>query len=469
MIEMKSALLAFDEIAHAVDGELIKSTESPERVENVQINSGQCGQGSLFVPLKGEKTDGHFFIKDALSQGSSLCFVNRQFFLNNQATFKNIAPALLSRLMLVPNTLWALQRLAARYMEVRSRATVIGITGSNGKTTTKEILGAILGEYTNVCINPGNLNSDIGLPLACFRVEEEHRIAVFELGMNRRGEIDELADIVQPQLAAITNIGHAHIGLIGSRQAIAREKRQIFKYFGDDSAGFVHEGELYLPFLRKGREQQIKTYGENSTPGFVKARSMGLDGTEIEWEGRKIRFPLVGDHNLQNALCAVSIAQKMGVPGQAIHAGLEKTRPLSGRAQVLKGAITLIHDCYNANADSVIPVLDFVRSLSWTGRKILVLGSMKELGNESDQAHRLVGGKAADSAFSRVFFFGEESALAYEAALAIRSDGVEWTDNYDFLRQKLKSCLKRGDLVLLKGSRSLEMERFIDVITGASC
>ena len=211
-------------------------------------------------------------------------------------------------------------------------------------------------------------------------------------------------------------------------------------------------------------------YGRTSTVGFSSASGLGLKGTLIQWKDREIRFPLVGEFNLENALCAISIAEKIGVPDALIVEGLENVEPLFGRGEIIEGNVTVLQDCYNANSDSMLRALDFVSSISWTGRKILVLGSMKEMGAESEFEHRLVGRYAADSRADALFFFGDESAAAYAAAKEAggTTGMIEWTADFDDLRMGVESYVRRGDLVLVKGSRAAEMERLTEVLVAVN-
>jgi UDP-N-acetylmuramoyl-tripeptide--D-alanyl-D-alanine ligase len=373
--------------------------------------------------------------------------------------------------VLVEDTLTALQRLAAEHLRQLKDLTIVGITGSNGKTTTKEMLGAILSEHDVTSVSPGNLNSEIGLPLSAFRIRDSHRYAVFEMAINNPGEMDILADIARPSYAAITNIGVAHIGLLGSRERIAEEKRKIFTHIGADGWGFLADDEAFREYLAEACRGSIEYFGRQTTPGFEAARDLGLGGIGVVWNGHTIRMRTVGLYNVKNALCAISVALKLGVEESAIIDGLQKVKPLFGRGEVLHGAVTVVQDCYNANTDSVRELIDFVETLLWTGRKILVLGSMKELGSRTESEHRLIGRRAADSKVNAVFFYGEESAAAFREALIAQSvseDGklIQWTEDFEELQTMVKSFVRTGDLVLLKGSRGVELERLTMGITG---
>jgi len=336
------------------------------------------------------------------------------------------------------------------------------VTGSNGKTTTKEILGAIIARDRPTVISEGNLNSEIGLPLSCFRVTSEHRAAVFEMGINHPGEMDILPDIYRPDIAVVTNIGTAHIGLLGSRESIAREKRKIFSYFNGTQKAFLYESEQYAQLLEEELRGHVVYFGPTRTRGFEGSEDLGLDGTIIHWEGLQIRFPLFGVHNLRNALASISVSTELGISKEKIKEGLEKIRPLFGRSQIIRGPVTVIQDSYNANPDSFAQVFAFISALPWAGRKIGVLGAMGELGEQSEQAHRRLGVQAAACGFWGLFLFGQEMEPAYRE---IQDQGylglVEWMTDIESLRASVHSCLREGDLLLIKGSRAAELERLM--------
>ncbi len=467
MVEMAGYIAVADLISEVTVDITSGNREHLRSVRNVCVDSRKCTVGSLFVPLHGERTDGHFYIEEALINGSTLCFVGRQYYVKHQQQFSDFSERFGALFLVVADSLTALQQLAKEHMRQRSDLFVIGISGSNGKTTTKEILGSILSQYDSTVINPGNLNSDIGLPLAVFEIEDHHRYAVFELGINRPAEMDILVDIVRPKMAAITNIGKAHIGPLGSRKAIAGEKSKIFRYLTPEYAGYIYENDYFRDVLEKF-DGEIRTFGPSSTPHFQGSEDLGLSGSLLRWKGYAIPFPLIGAYNILNALCAISLALDLGVPDEAIVAGLESVKPLFGRGMVLAGDVTVIQDCYNANTDSMFKAIEFVDSLSWTGRKILILGSMKELGTDTHNEHRLVGFRAADSSADMVFFFGEESAAAYDAAQT-GGGGAGKIDFYlitsfDELEETVARIARKGDLVLLKGSRSIGLERLTDTL-----
>ncbi len=434
---------------------------------SVVVDSRQAGPGCLFVALPGERTDGHEYLRQAVQAGAACLLVSEAQAARRGAEIAAAAGQGRCAAVAVADTLAALQDLARFHMGRLPAMTRVGITGSNGKTTTKEIIGAILSRGAPTAVNEGNLNSEIGLPLACFAVTPTHRRAVFEMGMNHPGEMEVLADIVRPDLAVITNVGTAHIGLLGSREAIAREKKKIFGNFDGRQTGFLHEQEAFAGLLREGVRGRIVTFGPASTAGYEGSETLGLDGTLIHWEGSRIRFPLFGPHNLANALAAISVAREMGVPAADVRGGIESVTPLFGRSQILRGPVTVLVDCYNANPDSMESALAFVQALPWNGRKVAVLGAMRELGERSAEEHRALAERAAGAGLDWLFLFGEEFAEAARGLGGARGGRVRWFADAEPLAEAAAAAVREGDLVLVKGSRGVALERIVPRLQAA--
>jgi len=459
MMEKKEPVLTYADIVHSTAGESFSGTRS-EGVGSVVADSRECSPGSLFVALPGERTDGHFFIEEALTNGSSLVLLNRRFAEKNKEKISSLAKKTGAGFVVVPDTLRALQELARFHMRRLESVVRVGVTGSSGKTTTKEIVGAILLKAASGFMNRGNLNSEIGLPLSTFSVTRADHYAIFEMGMNHQGEMDVLVDIVRPDVAAITNIGTAHIGLLGSQEAIATEKKKIFACFDGDQTGFIYEDEPFYGFLSRGVRGVVRPYGPRSTPGYRGGTNLGLDGYLLKVGDREARLPLIGIHNLHNALCAVSIADHFGVPLDLVVEGLESVRAISGRGEIVRGPVTIVQDSYNANPEAFERAIDFFDEVAWKGRKIIVAGSMKELGAESLSAHARVGRMLAASSADAVFLFGEEMSAAREA-FAARSKPLFFFSDFDELKNEVLSFVHEGDLLMLKASRGMELERLV--------
>jgi UDP-N-acetylmuramoyl-tripeptide--D-alanyl-D-alanine ligase len=460
------AIVSFADLAAGAGGRVLAPAR--REIASVASDSRAAAAGSLFVALPGERTDGHNYLEQAAAAGSAALLVSDAWADGHAADCVRLAARHGTGIVAVPDTLAALQELARRHLRGLSSVTRIGVTGSNGKTTTKEIIGSILSRAAPTAVNEGNLNSEIGLPIACFSVAAGHRYAVLEMGMNRVGEMDVLADIVRPDLALITNIGVAHIGILGSQDAIAAEKKKVFGHFDGRQTGFLPEEERYAAFLSEGVAGRFVRFGPKSTPGYRGSETLGLGGTLIHWEGFRIRFPLFGPHNLANALGAVSVARELGVPNAEIRDGIEAVAPLFGRSQVLRGPVTTVVDCYNANPDSMDRAIEFVETLPWEGRRVAVLGGMRELGGELAEAHAALGRRLRGSGLDAVFLLGAEMEHAWSALQGSPAAArAEWLTDIDALGARLAGFLRPGDLVLLKGSRGLEMERLLPRIPGA--
>jgi UDP-N-acetylmuramoyl-tripeptide--D-alanyl-D-alanine ligase len=424
---------------------------------SVAIDSRNCAEGALFVALKGEAADGHDFAENAFRNGAAAALVSRM---------PRVSQEYSGRLVLVEDTLKALHALAACHVRKFPRLIKVGITGSSGKTTTKEMVAAICAAERSTVANEGNLNSETGLPLSVFRIGPEHEVGVFEMGMNHKGEMGALAGILFPDIALITNIGTAHIGILGSRDAIALEKKQIFSRFAGSQTGFAYEDDPYLGFLAEGVNGRVLPYGRRATPGYRGSADLGLDGVSVDWEGLRIRLPLPGGHNLLNALGAIAVALELGLSREAVKEGLESVKPLFGRGEVLRGFATAIRDCYNSNPDSLGRAVAFCDALPWRGRKVYAIGSMLELGTESEKAHAEAGRALAASGASALFFFGKETEPAAREALAAGYAGkLAWTESMEELVKELSAFVAEGDLVLLKASRGMELERAAACVT----
>jgi len=415
------------------------------------------GAPDIFLPLKGSRSDGHDFIPSAIEKGASLIFVSRKDSRWKDWVDKHPGVSW----ALVDDPLRVLQRWASLCRSSFSTAYRIGITGSNGKTTTKEILKALLSEKGRVYTNPGNLNSDIGLPLSLLGVEKEPDYLILEMGMNRKGEMTELAEIFFPNMGVVTNIGVAHIGILGSQEAIALEKKAIFSKMKADGVAVLPQDDRYFEFLKKDFTGKVLTFSRSQVQGLEGLE--GFEGLKFFWEGNEYRLPMSGEHNLSNALAAMTVARALGLSPDQIRRGLAKVKPAFGRGQMLRGEVSVYQDCYNANPESMDQLIEQLSKSHWPGKKVLVLGSMGELGDWSQEAHKALGRKAAALNGVRIFFFGAEAQVAQRA---LEEEGFSrssrWTENYEELSTLVLEVLGKGDLLVLKGSRVNRLERLTD-------
>jgi len=458
-------LMSIPELVDAVHGVCICNYNHENGFTSVATDSRNVLPGSLFVPLIGEFQDGHSYIPKALEAGATVLFVDIAHGDGSGAFYATLAKKYNAAVVLVENTLTALQNAAQKYVSFFPDVLKIGITGSSGKTTTKEIIGAMFSEKFAVIMNEGNLNSETGLPLSVFRIRKEHQVGIFELGMNRKGEISEIAKVLSPSLALITNIGTAHIGILGTQRAIAEEKKCIFENFSETSVGFIPENDEWKEFLADIRTGTVRFFGPSTTEGYAGYTNLGIDGTLINYDGISIHLTLPGKYNLMNTLGAITLARYAGLKGTEIKNGIEKVKPLFGRAEVIKGDATIMLDCYNANPDSMESALDFCADLEWAGKKIFVLGTMLELGEESSNAHERICRIASKSDVDNVFLFGNEMVSAGKLIDWDRVNVQSFID-IDELSTALSETVRTGDLVLIKGSRGMALERVCPSLVG---
>ncbi len=456
-------LMTAAELAEAVGGTVLAAAD-PRTIafSSVTIDSRTVAEGALFVALIGSERDGHDFIGRAFAAGATVALAAASRMEKDGAALRSAAEKAGAALVVAADTLKALQDAAAAYLDRFPGLLRIGVTGSSGKTTTKELAAAMIGTEKKVVVNLGNLNSETGLPLSTFAVRADHEVGLFEMGMNRRGEIGELAAVLRPHIALVTNVGTAHIGILGSREAIAEEKRAIFSKFTGKEIALVGEDEEYADFLVAGLKGTARRFGPASLPAFGGARSLGLDGTEIVWAGKTARLALPGAHNLANALAAAAIAEAAGASANAIRQGIEAARPLFGRGEVLRGEVTVVRDCYNANPEATEAAIAFCDSVEWNGRRVYVVGSMLELGARSAAEHRRIGAALASSRADAVVLFGsetEDARAAFGGAASGADKRVFRTDDIDELSRIVAGLVAPGDLVLLKGSRGTALER----------
>jgi len=452
-------LMDFPSLSQSLGARLLSfgNSQSGAGFSSVTVDSRTAREGSLFVALSGSNCDGHSFAEAAFKNGACAALVER----GKLETFNldKTAEALGKTLVVVDNPLEGLQKAAAAYLKKFPGLLKIAITGSSGKTTTKEIAAKIIGIEKCVVMNPGNYNSDIGLPLSVFNVRSCHEIAVFEAGMNRVGEIAELASVLIPDVALITNIGSAHIGIIGSKDSIAQEKKNIFSKFNGKGVALIPADSPYRDYLAQGVQGRVSFYGESSFSQLGGVKDLGLYGSEIIWDGKQARFSLPGRFNLANAFAAIAIALEIPVSAGAVRQGIEAVKPLFGRGEIIQGKATVIKDCYNSNPESLSGALEFCESLDWPGRRAYVIGEMLELGEDSKKAHEGIGSLLAESKADMAFLYGKETAACLKA---LKPGRFFHTCDINEMKAAVNGYVRDGDLVLLKGSRGCALERVFE-------
>jgi UDP-N-acetylmuramoyl-tripeptide--D-alanyl-D-alanine ligase len=443
---------SFEQIAALVGGKL--HGVGAEKVTRVVTDSRSIRPGEFFVALSGDQFDGHDFlpaVKEAAAAGALVSHVNVD--LNG---FTQIE---------VPETLTALQRLARAYRN-QLRLKAIGVTGSSGKTSTKEMIAAVLGERFSVIKTIGNYNNHIGLPLTVLAASSTDDFGVFEMGMNHAGELAPLCEIARPDAAVLTNVGMAHIGYLDTREAIAAEKAVVAEAVPREGFVVLNANDDFTDWIAARCQARIIRAGVGR--GDVKALDIDerVKGAtfKLEHGGRstQVSLPVHGEHMVSNACLAAAVGLEFGLTLQECAAGLAKTAIPGNRLKIQHlGPLLVINDAYNANPDSMVAALKTAAQLSVKGRRIAVLGRMGELGKESAAAHRRLGRTVAQLEFDFLVTVGEEARLIAEAARAAGLKSIQQSETHQEAIDALLDYLEPGDLLLVKGSLSSAMDRVV--------
>lgn len=422
---------------------------------SVGTDSRAIQNNQLFIALKGEHFDGHNFVQSALEQGAAAVMLS--------TAMENISPALQ-----VADTRLGLGQLAA-YWRSTLNIPLVAITGSSGKTTVKEMLASILkaaaGHDEAVLATQGNLNNDIGMPLTLLKLNAQHQYAVIEMGMNHLGEISYLTNLAKPSVALVNNAGTAHIGELGSVEAIARAKGEIFEGLADDGTAIINADDDFAPFWRSLiGNKKILSFGINNTAD-VNAHYQLKDGaSSLHVKTPKgefaVELPAAGLHNVLNALAATAAAVALDVHLEKIALGLSQFAGVKGRLQQklgLNGAL-VIDDTYNANPASMKAAIDVLALRA--GKKIMVMGDMGELGIDASKMHAEIGAYAKQAGIGQFYALGEHSLKAVQA---FGAGAIHYVTLQD-LADALKTHMTNDATVLVKGSRFMAMERVVNLI-----
>ena len=446
---------SFEKIAQWSGGQL--SSGNPQgTVTTVCIDSRALKAGDFFVALRGDNFDGHTFLVEAAKRGAAGALV--------EESPANLIPGF--AVIVVKDTLQGLQRLATEYRRSLN-VQVIGLTGSNGKTSTKDLTAAVLGENFQVTKTDGNFNNHIGVPLTLLRAKGTDQIGVFEMGMNHPGEIAPLAAMAAPEVGIITNIGMAHIEFMGSSEAIAQEKGMLAEALPPSGTLILSADDKFSESIAARTKADVVLAGIDKGEVFasnLRAHSGGTKFT-LHADGRTAEAELAvpGEHMVRNAMLAVAAGRVFGLSLEECAAGLTKLLLTKGRLeQKLIRGIHILDDTYNANPDSMIAALRTLASMPAAGRRIAVLGRMAELGAEAEHGHRLVGEAAAAAHLDNVIGVGAEAHWITEAAWRGGVEKVTHVESTEEATKVLRDLAKAGDLVLIKGSRSARMERIVE-------
>ena len=438
----------FEEILAACGGIYFgDSTLLKRPASDIVIDSRCAAPGCLYVPIIGERHDGHAFIDSARQNGAALVLSTQK--LNTEPY------------ILVDDTLSALGAIAAAY---RNKFTipVIGLTGSVGKTSTKEMIASVLSGKFNVLKTSGNLNNETGVPLTLFRLEEEHEVAVIEMGTNHFGEIGRLSAMVQPDICLFTNIGVAHIENFGSREGILQGKTEMLAHMRPGGKILANGDDDMLLTVQSA---VLFGFSESCDVRATEVQDEGLDGmrftTCYKGECVRIHVPSPGIHSVSNALAAIAVGLTLGMSLTELAEGIEAFSSLSGRMNVKRtDRFTILDDTYNANTVSMIAAIDVLEKV--VGRRVCILGDMLELGKESEEHHEVVGMYAALHKIDLIICVGPLSEAMFLGAHGIAPRRSRYFETQKNLLAILPLLLHKGDTILVKASRGMHLEKTVE-------
>lgn len=459
------------EILPYLSAKLVRGAENTE-ITGVCIDSRIIKEGDIFFPFAGKNVDAHQFILEALKKGASCSMATGDWFVPVDFPQDKC-------LIKVNNISEALQKLASYYRQQLNTPYIIGITGSNGKTTTKDLIASVVKEKYKTLKTQGNYNNEIGVPLTLFGLTKEHQVAVVELGMRGLGEITELTEIVHPNLGVITNVGETHLEILGSKENIAQAKGELVEAIpqagwvilnADDPlvAAMANKAKGTVIFYGLEKEAQIRAYNVQSLGEQGMSFILVADSEQIE-----IELPLLGYHNIYNALAAAAVGKTLGLDLATIKHGLENVELTGMRLEVIETTqrIKIINDAYNASPASMKGALRILRDISLErgGKAAAILGNMYELGEYTQEAHRSIGRLVAELGVDFLITVGDLASEIAQGAIDAGMDKgkvVVCNSNQDTLNRL--PLFKKGDTVLIKGSRSMKMEEIVESFRGIS-
>ncbi|MGF7185069.1 UDP-N-acetylmuramoyl-tripeptide--D-alanyl-D-alanine ligase [Desulfitispora alkaliphila] len=453
------------DVLEGVSGHLASDNEYflEKYITGVSTDTRNLKPGELFIALKGDNFDGHDFVVSAMEKGANAAIVDESF---------NYSQLEIQNLIVVKDTLIALQNLAKYYKE-SINLKVIGITGSNGKTTTKDIIASVLSEEYNALKTEGNFNNEIGLPLTLFRLKEYHQVLVVEMGMRGIGQIEKLCTIAKPDIGVITNIGTTHIEILGSQEQIAAAKGELIASLPKGGLAVINGDTPYAQKISCNFQGKTLFFGKNGSCEVLLEDEVEVNDFSSKFTvtigDHKLNFsiPLPGEHNVYNSMAAIGIALELGLSPEKIQEGLEKVKLSQMRLEVIKGLkeSTVINDAYNANPDSMKASLRILKQHKGK-RKIAVLGNMYELGEYTDSGHREVGNFTSKCQIDLLVTVGDMAKLIAEGAVdaGMQKEDIFALEDNEQAIAVLKKYLNLGDIVLVKGSRGMKMEKIVNEI-----
>ncbi len=442
-------------IAKSCNGTFYGPEEAKQiEVKGIERDSRKIEEGWLFIALPGAKVDGHDFIPQVFSQGAAGVVCEKK-----PAGVDGVC-------IVVEDTAKAMRDIAAFYRSTL-KVKVVGITGSVGKTSTKEMIASVLSVKYKVQKTAGNFNNEVGLPLTVFSIGEEHEIAVLEMGISDFGEMHRLGAIARPDLMVITNIGQCHLENLGTRDGILKAKTEVFDEMNpegdvilnvdDDKLSTIEQVHGRRPYGFSREKKDAYAYCSNVEAHGLKGSTMVL---HVDGKSMEVHVPLPGEHMVTNAVAAAAVGSRLGLSIREIAEGIGQVQAVAGRGKMIDTPdYTLIDECYNANPASMRAAMDLLAQADT--RTVAILGDMFELGTDSDQLHRGVGAYAAKKGIDLICCIGENARYIYEGAEKERAEGtgtgeIYWFQNKQEFLEKKDELLRKGDSVLLKASHGME-------------
>jgi len=457
--------MTIEEVLRATGGKLLQGEEKAFLL-GISTDSRTVGEGELFIALKGPRFDGHHFALKALEKKAGGVLIEED--KAGDIRWNGYRP---KAVIAVKDTLRALGDLA-RERRRRFRTPVVALTGSNGKTTTKEMISACLETTFPILKTRGNLNNLIGLPLTLLNLTEKERVVILEMGMNVPGEIRRLTEIAEPDVGLITNIQGVHLEGLGSLERVKEEKGELFRKMRRDGTILVNQDDPHVIDLAGDFSGQKITFGVEKSAD-VMAKEIRLRGTEgtsfkliLEGEEIEITLALLGRHFVSNALAAIAAASLFGIELKKVKEALERFKPFPMRMELiqLEGGKTLINDAYNANPRSTELALETLAEVKGKGRAIAVLGDMLELGGFTEEAHRQLGERVKELSIDLLLTMGEEAPLVVESAIrhGFEPKRTRVVESHMEAISILRGIIQEGDWILVKGSRRMAMEKIVE-------
>ena len=456
--------LTIKKIAEICNGKFyIGDKTQNQEISSITTDSRKIEKDCMFVAIKGERADGNKFIDKAYEDGALVCLSENEPDANDVNISEN------KGYIVVKSCFQALKDIAEFYREVM-QTKIVGITGSVGKTSTKEMLASVMSEKFNTLKTQGNFNNEVGVPLTLFRLREEHELAIVEMGIRDFGEMSRLGQIVKPDMCVITNIGQCHLENLGDRDGVLKAKTEIFNFIKDGGKAFLNGDDDKLATVKEvnGLKPVFFGFDKKNDVYATDVETKGLAGTSftaVTPKGKKkIRVNVPGHHMVSNALAAVAIGLELGLNENQIAAGVAAFEPVSGHSSIVETKhFTIMDDCYNANPVSTKAGIDVLTQTD--ERKIAILGDMFELGADERKMHYEVGEYAAKKGIDCIVCAGELAKEYYDGAKAAgRKENLYYFQSRDEAIENLKDIVKENDAILVKASHGMKFEKIVEVL-----